>query len=131
MKGKTLMANKTSVFFLLSSVLLLPGLLAAAQPCRDIRFKPLEAGLMRYGDTTRLGPDHPFVKDPTVIRHNGKYFMYYSECGYAKGRAPKHLPKYRTWWWGAIATSTNLVDWTRVGSIAVEGAPKTVGWVAP
>ena len=51
---------------------MLPGLLAAAQPCRDIVFKPLPGGLMRYGDTTRLG--RPFAKDPTVIRHNGKYF---------------------------------------------------------
>ena len=99
-----------------------------ARPCSDIRFEPMSR-LMLYGDTTRLG--RPFAKDPTVIRHNGKYFMYYSECSYAKDRVPKNLPKHRTWWWGGIATSTNLVDWTRVGNIAVEGAPETVGWVAP
>ncbi|MBR0066222.1 MAG: hypothetical protein IJQ00_01395, partial [Kiritimatiellae bacterium] len=77
-----------------------------AKPCSRILFEQMPR-LMLYGDTTRLG--RPFAKDPTVIRHDGKYFMYYSECSYAKGRAPKDLPKYRTWWWGGIATSTNLV----------------------
>ena len=61
-----------------------------ARPCSNIRFEPMSR-LMLYGDTTRLG--RPFAKDPTVIRHNGKYFMYYSECSYAKDRVPKDVPK--------------------------------------
>ena len=50
------------------------------RPCSNIRFEPMPRTML-YGDTTRLG--RPFAKDPTVIRHNGKSFMYYSECGYA------------------------------------------------
>jgi predicted GH43/DUF377 family glycosyl hydrolase len=34
-------------------------------------------------------------------------------------------------WGGAIAESTNLVDWTRRSDIVVEGAPFNGGWVAP
>ena len=103
---------------------------ADARPCARILFEQMPR-LMLYGDTTRLGPKRPFAKDPTVIRHDGRYFMYYSECAYARNRIPKGMPKYRTGWWGAIATSTNLVDWSRVDSINVEGAPKTVEWFAP
>lgn len=106
------------------------ALAADARPCARILFEPMPR-LMLYGDTTRLGPKRPFAKDPTVIRHDGRYFMYYSECAYARNRIPKGMPKYRTGWWGAIATSTNLVDWSRVDSINVEGAPKTVEWFAP
>ncbi len=129
------MGMKTKIFWTraavaVGAVLWTGTATAGVRPCSNIRFEQLPR-LMLYGDTTRLGPDRPFAKDPTVIRHNGKYFMYYSECSYAKDRVPKNVPKFRTWWWGGIATSTNLVDWTRVGNIAVEGAPETVGWVAP
>ena len=89
------------------------ALAADVWPCARILFEPMPR-LMLYGDTTRLGPKRPFAKDPTVIRHDGRYFMYYSECAYARNRIPKGMPKYRTGWWGAIATSTNLVDWSRV-----------------
>ena len=131
-KGKTLMASKTSVFCLLSSVLLLPGLLAAAQPCRDIVFKPLPGGLMRYGDTTRLG--RPFAKDPTVIRHNGRYLMYYSVWSYDREHLPKNFGKKANGWWGAIAESKDLVHWKRVGDIKADGlnVPRQQEmWIAP
>ena len=83
------------------------------RPCRDVRFSPLPQGTMLYGDPWRRKNGKPTAKDPTVIRHNGQYLMYYSACG------------------GVIAKSTNLVDWTRVSHIAVDGAPFKGGWVAP
>ena len=102
-----------------------------ARPCRDVRFKPIERGTMLYGDTTRLGPERPFAKDPTVIRHGGRYLMYYSACSYDEAHVPSGLSKGRRGWCGAIAESTNLVDWVRIGDIEVDGAPFAGGWVAP
>ena len=89
----------------------------AASPCRGISFRPLPQGAMLYGDPVHLKDGKPFAKDPTVIRHGGRYLMYYSACGES--------------WRGAIAESTNLVDWVRVGDIVVDGAPFKCGWVAP
>ena len=87
--------------------------------------------LMLYGDTTRRGEKHPFAKDPTVIRHNGRYLMYYSVCSYPKNKRPKGISKERANWWGAIAESSDLVHWKRVGEIEVPSAPAAACWVAP
>jgi len=98
---------------------------SGAQPCRDIVFKPLPGGEMRYGDTSRI-PDRPFAKDPTVIRHNGRYLMYYSVRGYPPESRPADVPKERWGWCGAIAESTNLVDWVRVSDILFQGPARAV-----
>lgn len=103
---------------------------AEARPCAGISFKPLPS-LMQYGDTTSHGEERPFAKDPTVIRHGGRYLMYYSVCAYDKAHLPKNLPGGRNGWRGAIAESTDLVNWKRIGDIRVEGAPFAGGWVAP
>lgn len=89
----------------------------AAGPCRHVVFRPLPQGRMLYGDPVHLKDGKPFAKDPTVIRHDGRYLMYYSACGQK--------------WCGAMAASTNLVDWVRLGDIVVEGAPFRGGWAAP
>jgi len=91
---------------------------ACAKPCADVRLSPLSQGAMLYGDPVHLVDGKPFAKDPTVIRHGGRYLMYYSVNDGGS-------------WGGAIAESTNLVDWARVCDIAVEGAPFKGGWVAP
>ena len=91
----------------------------SAKPCRDVVFKPLDGGTMLYGDPVHLVDGSPFAKDPTVVRHGGRYLMYYSACCSDKK------------WRGAIAASTNLVDWVRVGDIKVDGAPFEGGWAAP
>ena len=99
------------------AVAVMASIANASWPCRDIRFSPLPQGTMLYGDPVHLENGKPFAKDPTVIRHGGRYLMYYSACGGS--------------WHGAIAESTNLVDWVRVDDIEVEGAPFKGGWVAP
>lgn len=83
-----------------------------AKPVRAIEFKPLP---MRFGDTSRDGEARPFAKDPTVIRHNGRYLMYYSVRGYPKNRCPKGIKPGR--WTSAVAESRNLVNWRRLGDV--------------
>ena len=53
----------------------------SARPCRDVVFKPLEAGTMLNDDPVRRLDGKPFAKDPTAIRHDGRYLMCYSASG--------------------------------------------------
>lgn len=104
----------------------------APHPCRDVVFKPLAAGTMLYGDPFRKMDGKPFGKDPTVIRHGGRYLMYYSSCGVSENTAKGEVPGARMrQWCGAIAESDDLVNWRRIGDIVVDGAPFREGWVAP
>jgi len=73
---------------------------------------------MYFGDSVRL--KRPFAKDPTVIRFQGRYLMYYSQ----KDAANK--------WSVAIAESTDLVNWTRVAEFLYGGTgPDKNGLAAP
>ncbi len=63
---------------------------------------------MLWGDTSRLG--RPFSKDPSVLRHNGRYLLYYSLPPYPDERQVKG-------WSIGIAESTNLVDWSKLAEI--------------
>ena len=111
--------EKRGILFLATALSVLSplGAVAGKAPCRDVAFRPLPQGTMLYGDPLHLEDGKPFAKDPTVIRHGGRYLMYYSARG---GK-----------WRGAIAESTNLVEWMRVGDIVVDGAPFKGGWTAP
>lgn len=74
---------------------------------------------MHYGDTSRLG--RPFAKDPSVIAFQKKYWLYYSMPPFDPKLAPPDAPKG----WGiGIATSSDLVHWTKVGELL--GKPGTV-----
>ena len=94
----------------------------APMPCKRISFEPMPQ-LMCYGDTTLGGDEHPFAKDPTVIRHNGRYLMYYSTRYGAKDFPGKLSAGRNIGWWGAIAESTDLVNWKCLGSIKLKGGP--------
>lgn len=103
-------------------------LLGEVKPCRDVKFEPTA---MRFGNPEQRGK--PFAKDPTVIRHEGRYLMYYSIQSFDRAHLPKGMPKTRLKrWWGAIAESKDLVDWKLVSEINVKGVPdfETMG-VAP
>lgn len=100
---------------------------AAKSPCREIVFEPLP---MKFGDSAQGGT--PFAKDPTVIRHDWRYLMYYSIRNYDSKHFRKgDLPVKRDFWWGAVAESANLVDWKRIGDIEIEGGRFISAAVAP
>jgi sucrose-6-phosphate hydrolase SacC (GH32 family) len=84
---------------------------------------PLPA--MYFGDTVRTGV--PFSKDPHVIWFQGKYMMYYS--------APPYTDKAGTkFGWGiAIAESTDLINWKRIGELNIDPAAtyEAKGFCAP
>jgi predicted GH43/DUF377 family glycosyl hydrolase len=70
---------------------------------------------MLWGDSSRLG--RPFAKDPSVIRFQGRYLMYYSTAPYAKNLAPSNAPKG---WTIGIAESRDLLQWKKLGEILPE-----------
>lgn len=92
----------------------------------------LKPTAMRYGDSSRRGV--PFAKDPTVIRQDGRYLMYYSirsatptAVPWMKARDPRQV------WHSGIAESEDLVHWKRVADVDVRTltGERLVGVVAP
>lgn len=72
---------------------------------------------MRFADTTA---GVPYAKDPAVVRHKGKYWMYYSRGPFIDGR------------WGiGIAESSDLVHWTKAGEVPIEQECESKGICAP
>jgi len=65
-----------------------------------------------WGDSSRLG--RPFSKDPSVIRVEGRYLLYYSMPPYAKGIGPRNPPKG---WAIGVAESRDLTQWKKIGEI--------------
>lgn len=63
--------------------------------------------MMHFADTSR---GRPFAKDPAVVFFGGRYLLYYSLPPYGDGRTPDG-------WAIGIATSSNLDDWTIIGSM--------------
>ncbi|HCE57322.1 MAG TPA: glycoside hydrolase [Prolixibacteraceae bacterium] len=80
---------------------------------------------MYFGDTVRTGI--PFSKDPHVIWFQGKYLMYYSVPGYTDKAGTQHG------WGVAIAKSTDLVNWERVGEVNADpnAEYESKGFAAP
>ena len=77
---------------------------------------------MYWGDTTRLG--RPFAKDPSVIFFQGRHWLYYSLPPHGDGRT-------NDGWAVGIATSTNLVDWRKVGEVLPAQECDRKGLAAP
>jgi len=75
-------------------------------------------GIMMFADTSR---GRPFAKDPTIVRFNGKYLMYYSVS------PGKGIEGWRI----GIATTTDLVSWKKIGELAVAGKYEAKGFCAP
>ena len=65
----------------------------------------------------------PFSKDPAVVRFNGKYWLYYS--------VPPYEGKPHRGWTIGVATSDNLVDWTKAGGLSNTGPAERKGFTAP
>ncbi len=73
-----------------------------------------------FSDTSRLG--RPFAKDPSVIRFQSAYWMYYSLPAPAEGQGG----------WGiGIAKSADLIHWIKAGELTPEQEIEKAGIAAP
>jgi len=99
----------------LRCVLLVGGLLAGEAQA-----------MMKWADSSRLG--RPFAKDPSVIKFQGRYLLYYSMPPYHKRLAPPNAPKG---WAIGIAESRDLIHWKKVGEILPEQHCEQNGICAP
>ena len=80
-----------------------------------------------YSDTSRLG--RPYAKDPSVILFNGSYWMYYSIPATS---APKPGANGFAAGWGiGIASSQDLLHWTKAGEVEPVQAVEADGIAAP
>ncbi|QNN23769.1 family 43 glycosylhydrolase [Planctomycetales bacterium ZRK34] len=88
----------------------------------------LAGGSLHAGQTPRMYfadtvSGKPYSKDPAVVRFNGKYWLYYS--------VPPYKGKPGAGWTIGVATSDNLVDWTKAGELHNTGEPERKGFTAP
>ena len=86
---------------------------------------PLPTGTpaMLYGDTNTVG--RPYSKDPSVVRFNGKYLMYYSSPGKSGGSNGMEG------WSIGIAESQDLIHWTHIGALQPAQIADKKGLCAP
>ncbi len=86
-------------------------------PVAPTQAAPAPNDAMRFADTAR---GREISKDPSVIFFAGKYWMYYSLGPWVNNvQPPQNLPA-DTWTVG-IASSTDLVNWTKVGELLPHG----------
>lgn len=77
---------------------------------------------MYWADSTRTGV--PYAKDPSVIKFNGRYLMYFS----LPPAKDKNVP---AGWAVGIAESRDLVEWKRIGELLPEQECDKKGLAAP
>lgn len=90
---------------------------------KDVRLRVLsdaDAPRMHFADTAS---GRPFSKDPAVVRFQERYWLYYS--------LPPYDGKSTPGWSIGVATSDNLVDWTKVGALSNVGEAERNGFCAP
>jgi hypothetical protein len=75
---------------------------------------------MHFADTVS---GRPFSKDPAVVRFRDCYRLYYS--------IPPYAGKRGAGWTIGVATSRNLVDWTKAGELRNTGPAEARGFTAP
>ena len=85
---------------------------AMAQDCKVPR--------MHFADTAS---GKPFSKDPAVVRFKDRYWLYYS--------LPPYEGKPTRGWSIGVATSDNLLDWTKAGELTNTGEAEKNGFTAP
>jgi predicted GH43/DUF377 family glycosyl hydrolase len=99
-----------------------PHAAPAPSPARSAAASVASPHQMRWGDTSRRG--RPFAKDPSVIKFQGRYLLYYSIPSYDDGRP-------NDGWGVGIAESRNLSDWTKVGEFVATEPYEAKGVAAP
>lgn len=81
---------------------------------------PPETPRMYFADDVS---GRPFSKDPAVVKFKGTYWLYYS--------VPPYKDKPTAGWSIGVATSDNLVDWTKAGELRNTGPAEAKGFTAP
>lgn len=77
--------------------------------------------MMYYADESR---GKRFAKDPAVVAYRGKYWMFYSAPPFGDGREDDG-------WNTAVATSTDLDNWTKLGDVKKPSELERKGFCAP
>jgi len=93
-----------------------------------IRFKDVRLRVLSDADVPRMhfadtASGRPFSKDPAVVRFQDRYWLYYS--------LPPFEGKSTPGWSIGVATSDNLVDWTKVSELSNAGEAERNGSCAP
>ncbi len=81
---------------------------------------------MHWADESRIGK--PFAKDPSVIRFQDRYLMYFSLPPFSASLAKPDSPKG---WSIGIAESTDLIHWRKTAEILPEQECEKKGLCAP
>ena len=91
-------------------------------------FEPLP---MQYADSIRSAV--PYSKDPTVIRLEDGYYMYYSIPAYDPDRLPDTYDGPRDGWHSGIARSQDMIRWENLGEMDLRDTQGNRIWecVAP
>lgn len=78
-----------------------------------------DRGVMMYGDTSQGGP--PFAKDPSVVKFNGRYLMYYSVPTFGGMQG----------WRIGVAASKDLLTWEKLTTLEPAHPSEANGFCAP
>jgi predicted GH43/DUF377 family glycosyl hydrolase len=78
-----------------------------------------DRGVMMYGDTSQSGP--PFAKDPSVVKFNGRYLMYYSVPTFGGMQG----------WRIGVAASKDLLTWEKLTTLEPAHPSEANGFCAP
>lgn len=92
----------------------------SAMPSRPPASSRGDIPRMYYADDVS---GRPISKDPAVVRYGGIYWLYYS--------IPPYNGKTTTGWTIGVATSSNLVDWSKAGELNNAGEAEAKGFTAP
>ena len=102
------------------SGLLASVLLTAAATCLGAAPDEANRPRMHFADAVS---GRPYSKDPAVVKFQGRYWLYYS--------LPPYEGKPTRGWSIGVATSENLVDWSKVGELQNTGDVERNGFCAP
>lgn len=102
------------------TVILAAGLSGVTETTADDGLRHADTPRMHFADTAS---GRPFSKDPAVVRFRDRYWLYYS--------LPPYDGKATSGWSIGVATSDNLVDWTKVGELSNTGEAERNGFCAP
>lgn len=101
-------------------LLILPVLVAKILAADYVNVKEYtDRGIMMYGDTSQGGP--PFAKDPSVVKFNGRYLMYYSVPTFGGMQG----------WRIGVAASQDLLTWVKLTTLEPAHPSEANGFCAP